>query len=194
MDSISAVTLVRAASIDGICTATALMERSGMCLLGDGSASAWGNSSEIGSGASGEISKRSPNTGFQLPWVIHINEHRTELRNGKRGLREGALLFSFVIQSGRGASPTVKYTIVCSWFRHPRLWGGATRTITNLGHLRLQSLREDYEAGRPSQNIRGLLEALQALYVRLHSLVRVTKFLTKPEQTRDEDHRGPRLT
>ena len=66
MDSISAVTLERAESMDGMCTATALIERSGICLLNDGPGSTGGASSEMAVGSSDEISKRSPGTGVQL--------------------------------------------------------------------------------------------------------------------------------
>ncbi len=65
MDSISAVTLERAESMNGMCTATVLMERSGICLLDDGPASTGGASSDMDVGSSGEISKRSPDTGIQ---------------------------------------------------------------------------------------------------------------------------------
>lgn len=66
MDSISAVTLVRAESINGMCTATALIERSGICLLGDGAGPLGGASSDdMAVGSSGEISRRSPDRGIQ---------------------------------------------------------------------------------------------------------------------------------
>jgi len=61
--------------MNGTCAATALMERSGICLPTDGPASVGdGSSSRMVSGTSSEVSKRSPDAHIQLIYERHVTQ------------------------------------------------------------------------------------------------------------------------